>query len=133
MKSHEQSSFSSRTVSKLTDLAESRRGGAHNEGVIVRPVVNVIPGPRVLLDVDPDFRHLFVHVEEVRAKQECERLGRVDAVFLRHQVHRVLLAIRRDDVTIVTLEIIPLRAQTQVRVDLVLANFMAQLVVSTHV
>jgi len=117
--------FSRHTVSELTDFAESRRGGTHNEGVIVRPFVNVVPGPRILLDSDTDFRHLPVRVEKVRTKQKRERLGRVDAVLLRHQVHRVLLAIRRDDVAIVTLEIILLGAQTQVRVDLVLANFVA--------
>jgi len=99
----------------------------------VRPFVNVVPGPRILLDGDTDFRHLSVRVEEVRTEQKRERLGRVDSVLLRHQVHRVLLAIRRDDVAIVTLEIILLGAQTQVRVDLVLANFVAQLVIPTHV
>lgn len=128
-----ESFLSSRTVSELSDLAESCRNGAHNEGVIVRPIVNVISGPRILLDSDTDFLHLSVRVEEVRAKQKRERLGRMDAVLLRHQVHRVLLAIRRDNVAIVTLEIIFLGTQTQVRVDLVLANLVAQLVAPAHV
>lgn len=91
-------------------MAESRRGRAHDEGVIVRPVVNVIPGPRVLLDVDTDLLHLSVRIEEVRAKQKRECLGRVNAVLFRHQVHRVLLAVCRDNVAIVTLEIILLGA-----------------------
>lgn len=133
LRDRDRKSFSSHTVSELTNLAEPRRGGTHNEGVIVRPVVYAIPGPRILLDVDTNICHLLVHVEEVRAKQKGERFGRMDTVLLRHQIHRILLTIRRDDVAIVTLEIILLRAQAQVSVDLVLTNFVAQLVIPVHI
>lgn len=56
------------TISELADLAVSRRDGAHDEGVIVRYFVNVMSSPRILLDVDTDFRYMFICVEKVRAK-----------------------------------------------------------------
>lgn len=111
------------TISELADLTVSRRDGAHDEGVIVRYFVNVMSGPRILLDVDVDFRYMFICVEKVRAKQKSEFLRGLNTVFFCHKIDCVLLTVRGDDIVIVTLHVILLRNQTQVRVHLVFANF----------
>lgn len=114
-------------------MAVSRGRRREDKGVIVRHPVDLVSRPRVLLDVHVDFLDVPVLVEEVRAEQHAELLGRLDAVLLRQQVDRVLLAVRGDDVAVVAVQIVALRVEPQVHVYLVLSDLVTQRVLTAHV
>ena len=62
--------------------------------------------PWILFDVDFDFEDVAVGGDEMAAEEDGELFRAAHAVLLRQQVHRVLLRVGGDDVTVVAILVI---------------------------
>lgn len=87
-------------------MAEPRSGRCEDEGVIVGLPVDVVPGPRILLDVDVDLLDVPVLVQEVGAQEYAKVLGGLEPVLLGHEVDGVLLAVGGYDVAVVADQVV---------------------------